>query len=133
MSVGAAKRSLAIAERNASGRTDLAVQVSELDLALAPRISAAVEQQPAYIIDTLGPRPASNAQRWDRAATTIEQYRHAVLGFEPHAGPISTPTGSTAIGNRPLAPLANVEWADAKRSIQDARSLTMDSMDRRRG
>lgn len=89
-------------------------QVENIDEALAPRISSAVESPSSYIIETLGDRPDRHPERWDAAAKAIETYRHATLGIEPSQGALPDNPG---IGPRPTNPLATEAWTSAAAAI----------------
>lgn len=81
--------------------------VENIDAALTPRISSAVESPATYITDTLGDRPTKNADRWDKSAKAIETYRHATLGIGPGDGPLD---GVPGIGTRPANPVQAEAW-----------------------
>lgn len=81
--------------------------VENIDTALSPRIRSAVESPATYITDTLGDRPANNADRWDKSAQAIETYRHTTLGIEPAAGPLE---GAPSIGTKPANPVQAEAW-----------------------
>ncbi|MCB0989647.1 MAG: hypothetical protein KDB16_01620, partial [Acidimicrobiales bacterium] len=95
--------------------SDISTRVDAIDRALAPRINEALAQPADYLTNTLGPRPAANPGRWDRAARTIETYRHATLGTEPDQGPLPN---NPAIGPKPSDPLQAEGWQAAAQRIQ---------------
>ena len=97
-------------------------QVESIDMALAPRISSALEAPASYIIETLGERPDRQPEHWDAAAKAIETYRHATLGIEPSQGALP---GDPAIGLRPANPLVSEAWTSATAAIHSGQDRGM--------
>ncbi|MEZ5278985.1 MAG: MobF family relaxase [Acidimicrobiales bacterium] len=85
-------------------------EVNVIDHALEPRIRTAVDNPAPYLTETLGERPPDGTD-WDRQATAIETYRHAVLGKTPADGSI-TPD-NPAIGHAPAVSHLFDAWLQA--------------------
>ena len=103
----AAKARRRDAEVSQQAMTRYERKVQNIDAALTPRIDFAMETPSTYITDTLGDRPTDNSDRWDKAATAIETYRHATLGIEPSAGPLHE---VPSIGTKPANPVQAEAW-----------------------
>jgi conjugative relaxase-like TrwC/TraI family protein len=115
--IRAAERILA---RSTTANAQVAAATSrldEIDQILAPRIAAAVQHPARYVIETLGPHPADNADQWGQAQEAIERYRHCVLGLEPHDGPVAE-NEHAAMGDRPSSPAAALEWSAARGQVE---------------
>lgn len=131
----AAKRELAVAKAHlADHKTTMAarpdttavverhgMEQAMVDRLIGGHVNKALATPADYRTTALGSRPASpqRAAQWDRAARSIETYRHGTLGKTPAAGPIApTAKGAThAIGPRPTNPVQAQQWTQTKTTI----------------
>ena len=75
----------------AEARIPLQQRLERIDGAIADKVADAVATPAPYLTTALGPRPteATQRQRWNEAARTLETWRHAELGLEPIDGPLA--------------------------------------------
>ena len=95
-----------LAQRLKTARSTLPLDdklIAKLDRQLETHIGQAVDKRSSYLTDVLGERPESDdraTQRWDKAATSIERWRHR-QGITPERGafegdtPLRRATGPT--------------------------------------
>ncbi len=102
------------------GRAAVQARVAAIDRSIDRRVATAVKRPASYIADTLGPRPSKPAdgQRWDKAATNIEKYRHRHLGLTPEDGPLPGEGTASAIGARPNNLLLLRPWKKVQAKLE---------------
>ena len=126
--LAAAERNLDTARRHVKASrgsgTDRAVaqaRIAAIDRALDRRIDNAVKRPADYITDTLGRRPRTGAEanRWDKAATSIETYRHHHRGISPDHGPQAGHGIHKAIGAPPEDHALRLRfWKQTQRHVE---------------
>ena len=97
-----------------------------IDLIVDDAIAAAATHPATYLTALLGARPADGdaATRWDRAARSVEAWRHHHLGLnygQPAAGP-DAPPSHQALGPIPDDPIAQL----SRRRILNRAQSTLD-------
>jgi conjugative relaxase-like TrwC/TraI family protein len=97
---------------NATGRAAVQARISSVDRAIDHRIETAVARPSPYLTNTLGKRPDDSAKRdrWDKAATSVETYRHRHLGLTPQDGPLLGKGINEAVGPKPTNLLQLRPW-----------------------
>ena len=115
-----ATQRLGASRGNNVGRAAVQARVASFDRSLDRRVTAAVKRPTSYITDTLGQRPKKHAdgQRWDKAATNIEKYRHRHLGLTPNDGPFAGEGNARAIGARPTNLLLLRPWKKVQAQLE---------------
>lgn len=101
-------------------RDAVQARVAAIDRSVDRRISTAVRRPAGYISESLGERPTKtvDAKRWDKAARTIETYRHRHLGLTPDDGPQPGTGTARALGPRPSSLLQLTPWKKAHGQLE---------------
>lgn len=105
---------------NAPSRAVTQARIAAIDRALDRRIATAVKHPAGYLTETLGKRPRTDADRWDKAATSIETFRHHHLGVSPEHGPQTGQGVEQAIGTPPEHHALRLRfWKQTKRHVDE--------------
>ena len=101
-------------------RESVQARIAAIDRSVDRRIRTATNRPAGYITETLGERPAKpvDAKRWDKAARTIETYRHHHLGLTPNDGPQAGPSTARALGPRPSNLVRPTPWKKAHDQLE---------------
>lgn len=111
-----------------AARADVQRLRTTIDLAIDQKIISAVRNPAPYLTSAIGPRPPRNdprRERWNRAASHLESYRHKVLGLAPSEGALRGSGVEVAIGARPVARLLTGRWLRAARPARDLQSAEL--------
>ena len=116
----------------AAGDPTARVEVEHLrktiDRAIDRQIISAVRNPAPYLTTAIGPRPPRNdprRERWNRAASHLETYRHKVLGLTPSGGALRRSGVEAAIGPRPVGRFLTGRWLRASRPARDLQSADL--------
>ena len=87
-------------------------RISSVDRAIDRRVETAVARPARHLTQAIGERPAdpTKRSRWDKAATSVETYRHRHLGLTPQDGPRPGTGINEAIGPKPTNLLHLRPW-----------------------
>ena len=114
---------------NSDDRVVVQARIAAIDRALDRRIDNAGKRPAAYLIETLGKRPRTEneSRRWDKAATSIETYRHHHLGISPEDGPRRGRGLHAAIGAQPDNHALRLRfWKQTQRHVEEHLSPPID-------
>lgn len=103
-------------------RPGLTKQLATIDQSIGHRVANALDgPTKPYLTEALGKRPTDRSKQrsWDKAATSIETYRHLHLGVTPHAGAFNDRGVNQAIGKPPSGRGIQLRfWKQVQRHIQ---------------
>jgi len=101
-------------------RDAVQARIAAIDRSVDRRITTAVKRPACYISETVGKRPTKtvDAKRWDKAARTIETYRHRHLGLTPNDGPQAETGTAGALGPRPSNLVRLMPWKKAHDQLE---------------